>query len=106
LLDCVEDGPHAGDHAPYGFGVGVRGGLQGSAAGGALQCPEHLLRLRGERFDRACVMPGLIAGVPGEVGADLLGSLGRVEAAGREDADRAAEQRCGDLDSVGLRDVQ
>ena len=39
LLDYIQDGSHVGDHAPYGFGVGVRGRLQRSAAGGALQCP-------------------------------------------------------------------
>src|SRR5689334_5793210 len=82
----------------------MRGGLQGSAAGGALQCPEHLLRLRGKRLYRACVLPGLADRVSGEIGADLLGCLSRVEAAGWEDADRAVEHRRGDLDSISLRD--
>ena len=104
MLDCVEQRPHVRDHLPDYVRVGVQRGLEYSPGRDPVQDPQEFRGLCRERLDRVSGGPGLAAGIFGEVSADLPDSLGRVKAVGREDADRAVEQRRGDLDSVSLRD--
>src|SRR5436309_2541692 len=103
VLDCVEQCPHVRDHLPDYVRVGVQRGLEYPPGRNPVQDPQEFRSLCRERLDRVSG-PELVAGISGEVGADLPDSLGRIKVVGREDADCAVEQRRGDLDSVSLRD--
>src|SRR4029077_7476934 len=85
VLDWVAQRPHVRDHLPDYVRVGVQRGLECPPGRDPVQDPQEFRGLCRERFDRVSGGPGLVAGISGEVGADLRDSLGRIEAAGRED---------------------